>query len=318
MLRRTLSPLLVFALASCGGGESGTGPTEPLPVEPIVRGASTRALVVQQLDRSYRTWVPASADLDAGVDVVLVLHGFPPIDMAPVSEMNAEADTRGFVAVYPQSAYDQDWVHACKCTRNGVLGVDDRAYFNALLDDLEEAIPGGVNRAFVSGFSNGGMMTYTLGCELSDRFDGFASVSSGMWTWTMENRCRSTRAAPMLMFNGTADGQFPYDGVRIIVHNGAAMEMESVEETVAWWAARNDCAVAPVVTDLPDESPDGTTVQRWSFEACTAPVEYYRIEGGGHTWPGMPVSFGGGLGANSLDVSATQVMLDFFLGSATQ
>ncbi len=40
---------------------------------------------------------------------------------------------------------------------------------------------------------------------------------------------------------------------------------------------------------------------------------FYRVEGGGHTWPGSPVDFGPGLGKRSDDFHANDEILGFFL-----
>ena len=310
-----LGVALIMGLNACG---SSTGPIrgsnfEPDP--PIRRsGTYTRPLEIDLLPRDYRMYVPESAVLTEPVSVVMVLHGNPPIDMAPVTEMNLQADERGFVVVYPNSAFNAEWVHACNCTGNGIARVNDRGYFEALLDDLEIALPGGVDRAFASGFSNGGMMTYTLACELSDRIDGFAAVSSGMWTWTQQTRCMQSRPAKIVIFNGNADPQFPWEGMKLLVENRAELIQDEIPETVAWWAGRNSCNPEPVITALPDLTADGTTVEKHEYQSCTRPTVFYSIDQGGHTWPGMPVSFGAGLGNNSQDISATRVIVDFFLG----
>lgn len=312
----SVSALLLIALSGCS---SSTAPidrgSDYEPAPPIRRsGTYTRQLEINLLPRDYRIYVPESVTLNTPTSVIMVLHGNPPIDMAPISEMNIEATERGVVVVYPNSAFNAEWVHACNCTANGIARVDDRKYFEALLDDLEIALPGGVDRAFMSGFSNGGMMTHTMACELSDRIDGFAVVSAGMWTWTQDTRCFQSSSAKIVMFNGTTDPQFPWDGMKLIVENHAELIQAKVPDTAAWWAGRNACQPEPMITALPDLTADGTTVERWEYQGCAKPTVFYAIDQGGHTWPGMPVSFGAGLGNNSQDISATRIMVDFFLG----
>jgi len=45
-----------------------------------------------------------------------------------------------------------------------------------------------------------------------------------------------------------------------------------------------------------------------------AAVEMYRVEGGGHAWPGsaLSVSIGGVVGRTSMDIDATALMWEFF------
>jgi polyhydroxybutyrate depolymerase len=85
---------------------------------------------------------------------------------------------------------------------------------------------------------------------------------------------------------------------------------DSVPEIMAAWARRNGCAddatehevtteVTEVIYDCP---PDAAT-------------ELYRIDGGGHTWPGSAFSdsIASIVGATNMDVSANEIMWSFFL-----
>ena len=271
-------------------------------------------LRVGGIERGYRVVVSPALDLSTPTTVVMALHGNPPIDMAPVTRLSQEAADRGAIAVYPTSAYSREWVQGCNCTANGLLGVDDVAYFEAVLDDLEAGLPGGLGEVFVAGFSNGGMMVYRLACDLSNRIDGFAAVSSGMWTWTIDH-CGSPDPVDLLVFNGTADPQFPWDGMRLLVQSGAELVQAGIEDTVAFWAEANGCDPSPPETvALPDTFDDGTSVQEWRWSGCAAELAFYRIEGGGHTWPGSPVTFSPALGRHTREIDATSLMFEFFFG----
>jgi polyhydroxybutyrate depolymerase len=48
-----------------------------------------------------------------------------------------------------------------------------------------------------------------------------------------------------------------------------------------------------------------------SWKGCAAPVVLYRIEGGGHTWPGATVDVDR-LGMTTHQVRATDAMWEFF------
>jgi polyhydroxybutyrate depolymerase len=73
------------------------------------------------------------------------------------------------------------------------------------------------------------------------------------------------------------------------------------------------CADAPTVTAEPDTVADGTRVRRLAYAGCREgrDVVLYRIDGGGHTWPGGP-AVGRQVGRVTRDLHATPVMLDFF------
>lgn len=308
------APLLpVLLLVACGGGDD---PTDPdLPAGPIeTAGFHTRSIHPGLHERSYRVYVPTGLLGGDPAPALLVLHGNPPVDMEVVTEMSALAEEHGFYAVYPESAFGAEWMHSCPCTPNANRGVDDDRYFEALLDDLDEALPFDSDRAFVSGFSNGGMMTYGLACRMGDRFAGFGAVGSGMWRWLVD-RCPAAGSTPIVMMQGTDDPSFPWEGLEIETALGARLTQVPIEEHVAFWAERNGCSAEPSVEALPDQADDGTTVDILTWVDCDDPTVFYRIEGGGHTWPGMPVDFGPGLGRKSLEIEASEVLVEFFLGA---
>lgn len=61
-----------------------------------------------------------------------------------------------------------------------------------------------------------------------------------------------------------------------------------VEMVARDWAAANDITGEPVSTRLPGQDGDPRVVRlTWSAPGCP-PVVLYRIEGGGHGWPGGP------------------------------
>lgn len=313
--RHTLASLaLVLAgtltLGACAGDPAGPDADDGvLPLEGP--GLHLRTLEVGGVPRRYRVYRPADMDEGSPLPVVVVLHGFPPVDMAAVTGMQREADARGFVAVYPESAWGEDWVQGCACTPNGLRGIDDLAFFAALLDHVARVTAVDPNRRYVTGFSNGGMMTYRLACDRPGLFAGYAAVGAAVWTWHRDH-CGAGPAVPLLMIHGTQDPSFPWSGTTIQLVTGATMRQLSLDEHQEWWADRQGC-VRWSETALPDTADDGTRVFVRHGEGCDAPTRFYRIEGGGHTWPGMGVSFSPTLGLVSREVDATALVASFFL-----
>jgi len=83
-----------------------------------------------------------------------------------------------------------------------------------------------------------------------------------------------------------------------------------VPDVLAAWADRNGCDDAD-----PTEDPIAEDVTLLSF-ACPegAEVELYRVEGGGHTWPGAEMLRGATdvVGLTTFSISANEIMWDFF------
>jgi polyhydroxybutyrate depolymerase len=95
----------------------------------------------------------------------------------------------------------------------------------------------------------------------------------------------------------------PYAGGEVAT--GQGLSVRNTEETAAQWAEHNRCTGGPVTTKV------GSEVTRLSWNGCAAPVVLFRIDGGGHTWPGATVDVDR-LGLTTHQVSATDEMWEFF------
>src|SRR5262245_1348699 len=91
------------------------------------------------------------------------------------------ADREGFAVIIPDGTSgalldSRTWnagggQNGWKCVSGKACkeGVDDLAYFRALLDDVERAVGIDTRRVYSIGLSNGAAMSHRLACELSDR-----------------------------------------------------------------------------------------------------------------------------------------------------
>lgn len=104
---------------------------------------------------------------------------------------------------------------------------------------------------------------------------------------------------------GTGDRTAPYQGgpltrrglSGLVLKRRAVREGElpgedivaGTEAVVADWAAANGITTGPAIEELPTGTPGDLTVTRkaWARPGCR-PVTLYRINGGGHGWPGGP------------------------------
>jgi polyhydroxybutyrate depolymerase len=121
---------------------------------------------------------------------------------------------------------------------------------------------------------------------------------------------------PLLAINGDEDPLVRYGGQWVWRNFRVKQPVLSVEETMRLWVHRNGCREAPETEVLPDvDKGDETRVVRTRWGACRndAEVVLYRIEGGGHIWPGSDDwDFWGLLGEKSRDIEAAEVIWEFF------
>jgi polyhydroxybutyrate depolymerase len=90
--------------------------------------------------------------------------------------------------------------------------------------------------------------------------------------------------------------------------SGARRAFPPLDETRDRWLKINECSA---VTERVYKKGDSTC---WSYQDCgdQGDVTFCEIEGGGHTWPGGEALRPGVLGYTTDDLSANEVMWEFF------
>jgi polyhydroxybutyrate depolymerase len=192
--------------------------------------------------------------------------------------------------------------------------VDDIGFFSNLIDHLAATYPIDSKRVFATGISNGGFMSFALGCFLDDKIRGIAPVTATL-TEAIFPRCDSKTSTTLVLFNGTEDPLVPYNGGPITVLRKKRGQITSTDATIKRWVERNDCSLPPTITVLPNKERDLTSVERRDYTGCSdgAKVTLFKINGGGHTWPGgrqyLPVIL---IGKVSYDIDAAEEMWRIF------
>ena len=262
-------------------------------------------------NREYDLVLPRGYDGSQPVPVVVAIHGGGGSRVAQartscpggkVDEpecLHKLADKEGFAVVYPNGTGGNglganirtwnagggggDW--RCASGKACENGVDELAYFNGLLDDLEERVNVDTDRIYATGLSNGGAMSHRLACELSDRIAAVAPVGGAMQLTTSDT-CEPSRPIPVLQVHGTEDPCWKYaGGVSDCPIGQNGLKHVAVSRTMNEWAEILECEGDPVVTDLADKQDDGTHTRRHVWQGCDADLELLEIVGGGHAWP---------------------------------
>jgi polyhydroxybutyrate depolymerase len=182
--------------------------------------------------------------------------------------------------------------------------VDDVEFFSSLLDKLEDVLPIDSRRVYVTGFSNGAGMTFTLGAHFSARIAAIAPVASQSFT-TVD---QLARPLPVYYIVGTADPLIPYAGGTVALW-GREHDMPPVQRSVDQWARLDGCPPTPqIVSDH-----DGVRVLRYGPGRFGSEVIFTVVEGNGHHWPGTVEPLPRAISGPTLDpFSATDRIWDFF------
>ena len=264
---------------------------------------SSGTLVSSGKARAYLVHVPPQYTHATPTPLVIRMHGAGgwPAQQRDLSGWNRVADAHGFIVVYPSGA-EGEGPRIWHIERGAALDADVR-FIRELIDTLRASYNIDSTRIFANGLSAGGGMSFALSCTLADRIAAVGMVAPALvlpWSW-----CTDRHAIPVIVIHGTADPVTPYHGGK------TRISPRSFPDIPAWtasWARRNRCGATPQeVVVAPD-------VTRFEYANCAdaAAVVLYRVQGGGHAWPGghpLPEWL---VGPTSQSVDATAMTWAFF------
>jgi polyhydroxybutyrate depolymerase len=322
-MRRGLLPIAALAAAvlvttGCGGRlerarddrdatsttaspttEATTASTTTTPACEATLAAGRNTVTIDGVEREFLVALPATVGSATPFPVVLDFHGSGS-DMAQesaYSQMSTEGPARGYVVVTPQgTGSPRGWALAGP-------GTDD-AFVDAILAALDTGACIDRDRVFAVGISNGSAYSALMACRAP-----FRVAAVGMVGATLPSLCPLDHPLPAIAFHGTDDPVVPYGGGRVRSER-TGTQTPGAEGAIAQWATRNGCTASA------DSRPAADIVHRvWTGCPPGEEVEFYSVEGGGHTWPGaidLAKVGKGYLGATTQSVSATKVFLDLF------
>lgn len=263
------------------------------------------------MDRTYMLHVPAGDP----VGLVLSLHGGGGTGIAQrgLTGFDAVADAHNLLVVYPDG-YEKSWADGRGASPADRHHVDDVAFLVGLVTKLQNDYRVAPGHVFVTGMSNGGFMSNRLAC---DRADVFAAVAPVAGTLGVGVACNPSRPVSVWAAHGTADPLVPFKGGAVRGRGGLSHAV-SAEAMVDKWRKADGCQGDPSMELLPDAR-DGTVVHRFDSTSCAASTEvvFYRIDKGGHTWPGgkqyLPAAV---IGPTTHTLDGSEAIAEFFLAHA--
>ena len=289
-LAAALLPLLLAGCSDGGWAREACAPVRPQPSGTVtVTLAGARTALVH---------VPEDYDGSEAYPLVFSWHGFGSnaADHLAYADFRPLAETEHFLVVVPQGAgYPTRFNLGA-----GIVGdTDDVAFANELIDRLASDYCVDESRVYSAGVSNGAGMSALLACRAADRF---AAIGMNALLLFLEP-CAAPSPAVLGMM-GDADLVVPVQGGRVNCCGG--WPIAPAAETMARWAAHAGCDGEGREKEIADH------VDRTTWTGCDGDVEvqYYAIDGGGHTWPGGPDTHL--LGPTNQEIDASQVMWDFF------
>jgi len=230
--------------------------------------------------------VPPGYDADEPAPLVMLLHGYTSSGAVQEAYMQFTplSDSRGFLFLAPDGLTDasgaQYWNGTNACCDFDSGDTDDSGYLRALIEEVQAELSVDPKRIYVTGHSNGGFMSYRMGCDHADLVAAIAPLAGT--TFLDPLMCNPSEPVSVLHMHGTSDFTIRYDGACI----GEECYPGAVD-SLNIWAAYNGCGgrtSSGGAFDY-DENRRGTeTIVRRNVNGCPdgGALELWRMTGSSH------------------------------------
>jgi len=281
-----------------------------------------RTLTYDGVDREYFVHLP-NGNNRANQAVVIELHGYTSTatGFAAYHGTNRHADAHGYIAVYPQGTHFKDptsrdtseitsWndlaanlgprdagphcaidsdPYPCPpdcgtCNRCAWTScADDVGFIEKVLDQVEEEFKTDRRRAYLLGVSNGGMMTWRMGCNLSHRFAAIAPIIGQL---APGYACAPESDTPAIHLFGGMDSTVRFDGTA----GSDGFRYTSAADAARVWTKSMNCKSGPV--PWKNEHSELAKLQCTAYRDCEV-TDHEVISCidpvGGHDWPSQRI-----------------------------
>lgn len=248
----------------------------------------TQTIGSEMVTREYILHVPSSYDPSVSSSLIINMHGFGDCaagyaeTIGDFYEFNVLADLENIILAYPQGAYRPDKEdHYWEPGDDGQehLYENDVYFIEQLVAEIRREYNVNHHRIYAAGYSNGGMMAYSLACNNTELFAGIGIMSGVM----LEEECNKNYSIPIIVFHGIADEVLPYDG---------GVWYPSTQEVVNYWLDKNNI---PVSSLLSTELKNGDVIKaEYSGGNDNTCLSFYTIneewdKPGDHVWFSEPI-----------------------------
>ncbi len=270
-----------------------------LSTDTINAQISTGTIMWDGIERDYILQIPTGYVEGEEIPLVFNFHGFGSnaIQQQFYAGMTPLSNSEKFAVCYPNgvdAAWNVGWSFGSQA--------DDVGFVGAMIDKFSADYSINKQKIYSCGMSNGGFFSYVLACEMGDRIAAIASVTGGMVDEYVPN-CNPDRKIPVMQIHGTADD--------VVAYNGTEGVSIPVETLMNIWTDSYTCTTPGDTTVIADiNTADQTTAIRIDYIDCQDDLEvvFYKIDGGGHTWPGAAID----VGITNRDFVASEVIWEFF------
>jgi len=189
------------------------------------------------------------------------------------SKLDLYVEERGMIAVYPEGygpefGVEASWNAGLCCGLANLNELDDVTLTSAIIDSIEAKYMIDKSRVWAVGFSNGGMLSYRLACELSEKITAIGVGAGSL----MSKTCNTTKPVSIIHLHGASDAD--------ILFNGSGFyNTRDVVSNITTVNAQFGCIdVSSSITKV-----EGQTDWKWSCQNGTD-VQIIKYDRQGHEW----------------------------------
>ncbi|GAC69446.1 hypothetical protein GS4_25_00160 [Gordonia soli NBRC 108243] len=303
--------VVVSILASGLVWATGTPSASAEPLTPVPQAACTgvdgfaagttsvHRTEVNGVERTYRVHVPADFTGRSRYPLILAYHGRA--EKSTTFERYTRLSALPAIVVFPAGLPGTDGQIAWQGAPYSSPQADDIAFTRTILREVRTMTCVDRTRTFAVGRSNGGGFVGLLACQMTSDFAAYAAISGAFYAGHGAG-CATSPPVSVLEFHGTADPIIKYKGG---VRFGG--RYAAVQGWLDGWIRKAGCVRTPISTRITAD------VDRLDWPVCGAAghqVTHYRINGGGHRWPGSTGN--PGAGKRSDTISASSLVWQFF------
>ena len=237
-------------------------------------------------DRPVEVHYPSALQNPAPLLILLHSASTSGSHLEKYTKLASIAKKNGIIYIAPDgmtNPYGKRFWNASKsCCNRFKQEVDDVAYIDSLIEEINAKTPVDPKRIYLIGHSNGAFMSFTYACK-TDKVAAIVAIAGAM---DVNPDCTPATPVSLLNIHGTADKTIKVDGG---VMNDFAYT--SAATTVDKFVAVNRCAQATAEKKDFEPSIKGSETTIFDYVCGThAELQYWKIADGSHR-PQLPKDF---------------------------
>ncbi len=225
--------------------------------------------------RRYQLNVPSTYTPGIEAPLLIGFHGIggSPNSFRDTSKFDIYSEERGMITAYPEGygrefGVEASWNAGLCCGLAKLNDLDDATLVSAIIDSIEKKYTIDKSRIWAVGFSNGGMLSYRLACELSNKITAIGVGAGSL----MSKTCDTQKPVSIIHLHGGSDPDILFNGSGFYNTRDVVSNITSVN-------SRFGC------TDVSGSIPKtlGQTDWKWSCPNGID-VQVIKYDGQGHEW----------------------------------